>query len=224
MTFNEISYMILEGIRNNHIVDDERLDLRLIKAWVNLKRAQYIRNQRSANPNGRLNLNLYQSLPVVVEVNTLIDQGNYPYASAVENSKIVQSTSVIPPVLEDKNGPIIYTIESTDLMKLPFSIVDYDYMRVAGNGKFNTSLIFASIRDNKLYFKYNIFFDTYTSVVFKAIFEDPRLVTGFNDETSTYPASLGLIEYIKNAVYEIDAKIMMSLPSDESNDSDGTVR
>lgn len=221
MTLNEISYMILEGIRANNITDDDRLDMRLIKDWIDLKRAQYIKNQRNNNPNGRLNLNLYQSLPLELKVTDVTDAGDYPYASAKQEMQILESTTNIPPILEDKNGPVIYSIESEDLMKFAYSVVDYDYLRVAGNGKFNRSLIFAAIRDNKVYFKYNSNLEYYPKIVLKAIFESPRQVTGYDDETTRYPASLGLIEYIKNAIFEIDAKVALTMPTDESNDSSG---
>lgn len=224
MTLNEIAYMILESIRNNEIMDDENLDIRLIYDWIDLKRAQYIKNQRSKNPNGRLNLNLYQKIDVEIEVDILIDAGFYPYQSAKEDDKIVQSIDEIPTIIEDKGGPIILTIESQDLMKLPFSVVDYDYMRVAGNGKFNKNLIFASIRDNRIYFKYNEFFDSYTNVVIRALFENPRDVSGFSPITSRYPANLGLIEYIKNGIFDSDIKMIFSGRSDEINDADGTIK
>jgi len=224
MVLNEIAYMCLEILRAGHVVDDERLDLRLIKDWIDLKRAQYIKNQLSQNPNSRLNLNLYQTLPVTVVVQTVTDVGNYPYADATTQLyKIVESSTTIPAILENKNGPIVYSLESQDKMKLPFSFVDYDYMRFAGNGKFNTGLIFGSLRDNKIYFKYNAFFDTYTSVVLKAVFENPRDVTGFSDSTSEYPANLGLIEYIKNGILDMDGKAFITNPTDEINDASGKI-
>ena len=223
MTQNEISYMILEGIRANNITDHDRLDLRLIKDWIDLKRAQYIKNQRNSNPNGRLNLNLYQSQPITLSVTDVTDAGEYPFLTPKQDTQIMESGE-IPPILEDKNGPVIYSIESEDVMKLAYSVVDYDYLRVAGNGKFNRNLIFAAIRDNKVYLKYNSNLEFYSNIVLKAIFENPRLVTGFDDETSRYPASLGLIEYIKNAIYEIDAKVVLTMPSDNTNDSSGEVK
>ena len=119
---------------------------------------------------------------------------------------------------------MIYSLESQDKMKLPFSFVDYDYMRFAGNGKFNTGIIFGSLRDNKIYFKYNTFFDTYTDVVLKAIFENPRDVTGFNEETDEFPANAGLIEYIKNGVMDLDIRMFLQAREDEINDSSGEIK
>ena len=223
MTLHEIASMILETIRAGEIMDDENLDERLIYDWIDLKRSQYIRNQLTKNPNGRLNLNIYQKLDISVEVFLVEDAGFYPYSTAVEDNNIVVSTEDIPSIIEDRSGPVILSIESEDLMKLPFSVVDYDYMRLAGNGKFNNNLIFASIRDNRIYFKYNEFFDTYTDVVLRALFENPREVNGFSPLTSEYPANLGLIEYIKNAIYQMDIKMLFSGKSDENNDADGTI-
>lgn len=225
MTLNGISFMCLEMLRAGHVVDDERLDLRLIKDWIDLKRSQYIKNQLTQNPNSRLNLNLYQSINVVVAVGNVTDNADYPYANdTTQLYKIVESASSIPAVLEGRNGPIIYSLESQDKMKLPFQFVDYDYMRFAGNGKFNTNLIFGSLRDNKLYFKYNTYFDTYTTVVLKAVFENPRDITGFNDNTTEYPANAGLIEYIKNGILDTDAKLFIINPSDEINDASGDIK
>ena len=44
MTLNEI-YMILELIRQGHIVDDEDLDLRIIYKFLETKRVEFIRSQ-----------------------------------------------------------------------------------------------------------------------------------------------------------------------------------
>jgi len=224
MTLKEISYMVLELLRKNHVVDDERLDKRLIHDWIDGKRAQYIKNQRTKNPNGRLNLNLYQSIDIEVEEVAVTDAGYYPYISQVQDDNIVVSTTEIPNILEDNSGPVILSIESEDLMKIPFSVVDYDYMRIAGHGKFNSNIIFTSIRDNRIYFKYNDFFDTYTDVVIRAIFENPRDVPGFDADTSEYPANLGLVEYIKNSIFDVDAKILYIGQADEVSDSSGEIK
>lgn len=223
-TLNEISFMILEMLRAGHVVDDERLDLRLIKDWIDLKRSQYIKNQLTQNPNSRLNLNLYQTLNITVAVENVTDNADYPYSNATTQLyKIVESSTPIPSILEGKTGPIIFSLESQDKMKLPFQFVDYDYMRFAGNGKFNTNLIFGSLRDNKIYFKYNTYFDTYTTVILKAVFENPRDITGFNDNTTEYPANAGLIEYIKNGILDMDAKSFIINPTDEINDASGVL-
>lgn len=223
MTLTEISYMIKTMIREGKIVDDDTLDTRLIKDWIDLKREQFISNKRSQNPNNRLHQSFYQKLPIAVSVvDPVTDAGDYPYSdSTTQAYTIVKSDETIPDILEDKSGPAILTVESQDRMKLPFSYVDYDRLRFSGNGKFNSGLIFGSIRDNYLYFNHNTFFDTYTNVELRAIFQNPRDVTGFNDDTSEYPANLALIEYIKNAIYDKDIRMFLNGQPDEQNDATG---
>lgn len=224
MTLEEIGYMVLEEVRRNNITDDENIDIRLVYDWVNMKRSQFIRNKFSTNPNNRIDLNLYQLQPVTVAVNTVTANGDYPYSNnTTQLYKIVESTTTIPTIVEGKQGPISFTVESEDLMKLPFSIVDYDQLRFSGNGRFNTNLIFGAFRDEKLYFKYNTYFDTYTTINIRAIFEDPRLVTGFDETLTRYPANLGLIEYIKNAIFDKDIRMIFSSKSDNINDATSEV-
>jgi hypothetical protein len=225
MTLTEINYMLLEIIRKGHIVDDERLSSRLISKWVNQKRGAYIRKNRNTNPNNRTNLNIYQSLPITVSVESTTDAGNYPYLDEyTQLYSIVESTIDIPSIMEDKSGPIIYSIESEDKFKLPFSIVNYDHLRFSGNGKFNKNIIFTAIRDNKLYFKYNNFFDTYTNVILKAVFKDPTELNSFNEDTSEYPISNMGLEYLKTELYNTDIRMFLSGITDEINDASGEIK
>lgn len=224
-SLNEISYMILETVRENHIVDDERIDIRLIYDWINLKRAQYIKNSRNINPNNRINLNLYQTINVSVFEDPVIDAGDYPFLNnTTQLYKIIQSTDTIPTIIEDKNGPIILSLESEDSMKLPFSVVDYDYLKFAGSGRFNTGTIFGAVRDNYVFFKYNAFFDRYNTVKLRAIFEDPTAVTDFDEDVDRYPADLGLVEYIKNGIYDKDIRMIFNVKADEVNDASGDIK
>jgi hypothetical protein len=225
MTIVEIAYMVLETMRSHHLVDDDRIDIRLVMDWIDLKRGKYIKDQRAKNPNSRLNLNLYQSIELGVFVDNVFDAGHYPYVNdTTQIYKIVESDT-IPAIIEDAGGPMILSIESEDLMKLPFSVVDFDYMKFAGNGKFNRNLIFTSVRDNKVYFRYNQFFDSHDIVIIRAVFESPREVPGYDIDKSRYPANHGLIEYIKNGIYDLELKTMLELGrTDEVNDATGEVK
>lgn len=226
MTLPEIRYMILEEIRNNMIVDDERIDFRLLDKWIMMKRALFLKNV-TTNSTSRINLAHYQTITVTVSVksNSFLDE--YPFDQTNDPDrqliKTVESTTEIPNIIENRYGPIVYSIESTDKMKLAFSFVDFDYMKVVGNGRFNRNLIFASVRDKILYFKYNTFFDTHTSVILKALFEDPTQVPDFDKEEDEYPCNADLIEYIKNAIFKEDISMIFKGKSDEVNDASGNI-
>lgn len=224
MTLTELSYLCWELLRKGSIVDDERLDIRMLQDWIHLKRAEYIRNTLSKNPNNRISLNMYQSLSVPVSVAGVEDAGDYPYSnSTTQLYEIVSSDSTIPRILEGKSGPLILSLESEDLMKLPFSVVDFDYLRFAGKGRFNSNIIFGSIRDNKVYFKYHPFFDTYQTVVLRAVFENPSDVTGFDADTTDYPVDAPLMEYIKNGILDVEIKNFLRGETDEASDSSGEI-
>lgn len=225
MTLTELSYMCWEILRAGHVVDDERLDIRLLNDWVILKRANFIKNQLSKNPNSRISLNIYQPITLTVSVNNVTDVGDYPYVNnTTQLYKIVKSTTTIPTIIETKTGSAILSLETEDLMKLPFSVVDYDYLRFAGNGKFNSSIIFGSIRDNYVYFKYNSHFDTYTKVVLRAVFEDPTSVSGFNQDVDRFPVDLDIVDYIKNAIVTEDLNKFLKGVTDETSDSSGQIK
>ena len=230
-TLQELTYLILETIRDNEIVDDEKIDLRLIQDWVIMKRSDFLRQKSSNNfnPNKSINLNNYQNMDLTVAVGESSSTGfnEYPFDDTADPNRqlreIVTSVEDIPSILENKQGPMIYGLEDPDLMKLPFSVIPYDYMRFAGNGKFNTNLIFGSLRDNKIYFKYNEYFDSNTDVVLRAIFEDPREVPNYNIKTDRFPVSCELLEAIKNTIFDKDFRTLLMGKSDEVNDASGTI-
>jgi len=225
MVLKEISYMVLEMLRNNYLVDDENLSTLMIENWVNMKRDQYIRNSLSTNPNDRIDLSLYQTMDVSVDVLNVEDAGDYPFVNSnTQLYEIVESTTAIPPIIEGKSGPLILSVESEDLMKFPFTMVDYDELRFVGNGKFTHKFIYGAIRDNKMYFKYNDFFNTYQTVKLRAVFIDPREVAGFDSAVTRYPANDGLIEYIKNGIFDKDIRMIISGRADTVNDASGTIK
>lgn len=228
MTLREVGYMVLETIRDNKIVDDEKIDPRLIYAWIHLKRAEFIKKKQSTNPNNRVDHNLLQTQLVEVASENVTAAGNYPFSDdSVQDFTIVKSTVELPSIVEDKSGPIIYSVESEDGMKLPFSKTSYDQLRFSGNGRFNSNIVFYALRDKYLYFKEHSFFDTYSNVVIRAVFEDPTKITGLDGtaftEDSNYPINYELMEYIKNAILSTDIRMVFTGKSDTSNDASGEI-
>lgn len=223
MKLKEITYLVLEELRNNNIVDDEDLDLRLIEAWVTIKRNVLLEQRLSSGK--RINMNNMQELAVTLEEVVSYDtQSAYPYANlTTQDYTIWQSTTTIPNIIEGRKGPGVYSLMSTDKMKLPFSFVEYNHMKMAGNGRFNSSFIYGSLRDHILYFKPNTYFDTDPNCIISAIFEDPRNVTGFNVDTDNYPCSDDIVEAIKNSIFDKDFRVILNSQSDTENNanSDG---
>ena len=229
MTLEQISYMILEGIRAHNIVDDENIDIRLIDAWVQLKRIQYLRNVIK-NPFERVSLINYQVYPITVGVVDITPVSEYPFDNTLDPNrqlmKIIKSTTTVPTIIESNSGPLVYSVETTDQMKFSFSFVDYDYLKVAGNGRFNSSLVFAAIRDSYLYLKYNAIFDGLSPIIslnLRAVFTDPTVIPGFDRSATEYPCSGEVIEYIKNGIYDKDLKVALTTKADTENNANGEV-
>lgn len=224
MTLTELSYMMLEILREGHVVDDERLDHRLIKDWIGLKRTKFIEQRLSKNPNARFSLNTYQKIPLTLVLEDVIDAGDYPYIDdTVQDYQYHETIEDIPNIMEGKEGPLIYSVESQDVIKLPFTVVDYDHLRLAGNGKFNSTIIFCAFRDNKLYFKYNENMVTYPDIILRALFENPSDVPGYDDDTSEYPVDASMLDDMKKYIIQEDLNSFLKGVSDEINDASGEI-
>lgn len=211
MTISEISYLILETLREGQIVDDERLDIRLIHSFIPTKRAEYLQNiidKGLYSPE-----NAYQSIDLSV---TTESSNNINYTVASES---------IPNILNTKYGYSIHSVSSPDINQYDFTLVNNSHFKMAGNGKFYANAIFCTKIGDKLYFKSkNPVLNTLESCTINAIFEDPLDVSSFDEENDDYPIDIQGIEYIKKSVYNTDVKMFMSGVADEVSDSSGEIK
>ena len=74
-----------------------------------------------------------------------------------------------------------------------------------------------------MYFKYHTFFDSHTAIKLRAVFQDPTDVTGFDEDSDEYPCSYDMLEYIKNAIFKEDMRVILATKSDEINDASGEI-
>jgi hypothetical protein len=227
MTLREIVYFILEPVKSFKLVDDEEIDIRMVKAWIKAKRAELIKNK--ANAGQDINLNNAQS--VVYDITSIptytgIQSQTSYFCGKTQDYTIYRTTEPLPSILTGHFSPLVLELTSEDMMQYPFSFVPFSQLRFSGNGRFNTNLIYGSMDvDKYLYLKTNDEFIDRPSVTIKAVFEDPEKVPGFDEEVDEYPCSLDLIELIKKAVFDIDLKVMLrTIPlEDDSNDANDGV-
>lgn len=209
MRLKEITYALLELIRNGSIVDDEKIDFRLLEMFVRSKRSDYIKG--------------------LADSNKTIPEGFYQYYISTtftilppENGRYLYTFS-IPKVVESRFNPLISEITRTgNLSYIPFKLVNNYHFKFTGNGKMNSNIIFATYRDNKLYINSkNSLTNVLNNVTIKGIFVDPENITTFDVETGEYPITLDCYEYIKNEILSTDLKILISSKSDVVNNSNG---
>ena len=219
MTLQEIAFYILEPIRSFNIVDDEEIDIRIVKTWVKTKRAEILKNK--ANQGQDINLNNAQSVKYDLELIPTYT-GNKSSVSYIcgstQDYSIYRTEDPLPSVLTGHSSPLVLEITSEDMMQYPFSFVPFSQLRFSGNGRFSKNLMYGAIDvDKYLYLKVNDEFKDRPSVVIKAVFEDPTAVPGFNEETDSYPCSLDVVEAIKNYVFDKDFRIQLNATEDTEN-------
>ena len=212
MTLQEIAYYILEPVKSFNIVDDEEIDIRMVKAWIKAKRADILKNK--ANSGQDINLNNAQSITYGLELKDTYTGTKSTTVYNCENGQdysIYKSTEPLPNLLHYHGSPLVLELTSEDKMHLPYSMVPFSQLRFSGNGRFTSSMIYGSIDvDKYVYFKVNDEFLTRPNFVIKGIFEDPTAVPGFDEENDQYPCSLDVIEAIKNSVFDKDFKILLA--------------
>jgi len=211
MTRSEIAYSILETIRQGSIVDDERLDIRLIESFIPIKRAEYLEESLKKNiPASENSIQEYTA-----DINR-IDFGSYTGTV---------TTASVPNPINTKFGLALVEIASTDFNQYPFTIVNSSHFRFAGNGRFNRDNIFVCYENNTLFFKSgDTTFNTLEQCIIRGVFEYPENVPGFDVENDDYPVDVQGIDYIKESIFRMDIRMFMAGITDEISDSSGEIK
>jgi len=210
MKLRDISYELLMIARGSHITDDDRIDLRLLESFIKQYREDYI-----------VNLNrVSKMIPEVFVQSTIV-----PLEMVTTNSyKTLESVDIIPKLVTGRFGPLIAGIYSDKVMEFSYTIVNRNQLRFSGNGRFNGFAIFVSYFNNKLNFKYiDDGFNLMTDVDLAAVFANPSIVPGFDEDVDDFPLDLSCVNFIKDAFFKSELKLLLQLPSDEVNSADGKV-
>ena len=217
MLRSEITYAILELIRNGSIVDDDRLDLRLIEEFIRAKRVEFI--NQMVDSTKVLPEHFYQYITVTSKTEL----------SAPDAEEKVYKLVDMPKVVFARSGPVIVEITSDDatykskaLLDLPYKLVNPQAFKYAGNGRFNTKWVFATYKDDDLIIKSkNTLLPSVTRFLIKAAVENPEDVSGFDVETMDYPISKQGFDFIKTEVLTKDIRIFVSTTPDSTNNASG---
>lgn len=216
MTLREISYALLELIRNTFIVDDERIDSRLIDVFVKNKREEFIKNKSRISGH---NEQLRQTMWIDMELDTTNHQ-----------PAVLVSTNSTPNFIENRHGLLIDEIRGENHMAYPFTVVPFSRFRFSGNGVANTNTIYASVHGSKLYLtSKDAGFKVIEKVKLEGVFAEPLEVLDasgnpqLTTETGDYPIDGEIFNYIKKEILKGDFAFMLRLKSDETNDASGEI-
>lgn len=231
MTLAELIYELRGIIRRENLFDDDRLDDRLLKHWVHNQRALWVRNEM--NKPRSTDEQIIQTLGCIpLEV---ADRTSCP--EFLTGYSILQTSVEIPKTIELNNSDGILEVGPVDKISRPFSYINLNRARFAGEGVFNRNIIFgfrygqrilliAKEMESGSFLKYLAY------LRLRGVFEDPEDVATFNHvdgsscydiQTDDYPLNRWMWNYIRNAIIEANFQLLVSAPTDKENDSTETL-
>jgi hypothetical protein len=210
MTLEKIGNALLELLRQGHVVDDERFDIRLLYDFIVTKRVEYLKTVIDRGQG--ISENVKQSLDLSVES---YDDGN---------STILRTIEKVPSFLNTRSGLSITDVTSDDETSLLFTYVPYNHFKYSGNGKLNQSIVFITYKDGYLMVKSrNNAFKLMNNIKVSGILQDPRNKPNFDNSIDEFPIDYDGFEYIKSAIVGQDFKMFLSGVEDEVSDSSGEI-
>jgi hypothetical protein len=223
MTLNEIIYELRLTIRAQKLYDDDQLDNRLLKQWVNNQRALWIRNE--INKNHSVDDQILQKVCMELEV---ADRSDCPIRDT--EFSVLQSTQQIPKTIELYHEDGIIRVAPVDQMAYKYSYVPIERAQFGGNGRFNRKIIFAFRYNNYLYLHSQIAsnyarFIKYIMVY--GLFENPETLASFThvsgqpcySDDQDYPLNNWMWNYMKGEILKAEFEVLIQAPTDEVNDS-----
>lgn len=224
MTLRDLISDLYLAIQQN-VSDDTVLDDRLLAHFIHKQRALWIRNELN---NGRsVDSNITQEYITTITPATLSEIDGVPQGySAYKTSTVLPRTVELHfrPALELVTP--VYTETDYSYKIKPFKIVDYNSAQYVGNGKFSKGKIFVYPENELLYVlipDYG-FYEAFSSIKIKGIFENPEEVSGYEFETSKYPLSLHMWNYIKGTILNEDLRQFYVSNEDSINNSSNDIK
>jgi hypothetical protein len=214
-----ISEVYLEASQN--ISDDTILDDRLIIQFINKQRNLWIRNE--LNKNRTVDSNIIQEMSVEIESCSNNETDNVP-----EDYLLYKTKTIVPTFVELHHKPAleqvtpIYNNEVYEKGKVkPFKLVDYTNSMFVGHGKFTKGMVFTYPANDRIYLLIpeHGFYNEFSSIKIRGVFENPTQVPGFNIETSRYPISTYMWNYIKGIIMEQDLRSFYIAIQDPTNNA-----
>ena len=224
MTLRDLISDLYLAIQQN-VSDDTVIDDRLLAHFIHKQRALWIRNELN---NGRtVDSNITQEYTAAITAATLPEVDGIP-----EGYTVYKTSTTLPRTIELHYRPAIehvtpiYSNSDYSYKIKPFKVVDFSTAQYVGNGKFSKGKIFAYPENELLYILIpdEGFYEAFTSIKIKGIFENPEEVSGYVFETSKYPLSLHMWNYIKGTILNEDLRQFYVSNEDPINNSSNDLK
>lgn len=231
MTLNEATYELKMIIRRNNLSDDDRLDNRLVRDWIHGQRELWIRNE--VNKNRMVDQSIIQSLGCVnLEV---ADRSSCP--SFTTGYSVLQTSQDIPKRIELNNWDGIFEVGPIDKIARRFSYINISRARFAGNGQFNSKIIYAFPYGNRIMLiakdmESGSFLKYLRYIGVRGLFADPTEVASFTHVDGTacysndddYPMNRWMWQYMRQAILEANFDLLIRTPTDKVNNANDTLK
>jgi hypothetical protein len=230
-TFRHYTDEVRLRIRRLNLYDDDKLDDRLIKFWINNQRSLWLRNEM--NKPRSVDEQIVQTLGAVqLEV---ADRSRVP--DRLIGYSVLQTVEDIPTVIELNNGDGIIEVGPVDPISLPFSYVNIHRARRGGNGKFNKRIIFAFRYGLKLLvisrdMESGSFAKYLRYLRVRGVFYNPEDVANFThvdgsacySDNDEYPMNEWMWNYMRDQITKDNFQLITGAPTDKVNDASETLK
>jgi len=224
MTPKEITSELRLTIRAQKLYDDDNLDDRLLKHWVNNQRALWIRNE--VNKNHSIDDQIIQKACIEMEV---ADRSDCPVQTT--QFDVLRSVLEIPKTIELHQSDGIIRVGPVDGLARDYSYIPLARAKFGGNGRFNKTIIFAYRYHNRMYLhsqKSSNYARYIKYIMIYGLFEDPAALSRFThidgnacySDSNDYPLNSWMWSYIKSQIVRAEFDLLIQAPVDNINDSD----
>ena len=223
-THNELIYSVLDKLKP-HLTDDIDISPREIGWEIGVTRALLLRQE--LNKNRTIDAAIIQDLGCVeVEVSDRAE-----CCDISTDCKIIRTKLEIPTAIELYNSTGITRIGPIDKLDMDYSFITYNRAKFVGNGKYNKDLIYAFLRNNRVYLvskNDKVKFIKYINIA--GVFENPTEVIPFTNCGGTscfssddeYPINSWMIPVLQDMVINKFIRTIQ-MPKDTINDGTDTV-
>jgi hypothetical protein len=229
-TFKHYINEVRLRIRQLNLYDDDKLDDRLIKFWINNQRSLWLRNDM--NKPHDVDESIIQPLVDKLEV---ADRSLVPVY--LTGYSVLRTVHDIPKPIELNNGDGIMEVGPVDEIARRFSYVNISRARFAGNGRWNSRVIFA--------FRYGLRFLVISKdmesgsflkymryLKIRGVFYNPEELANFThvdgspcySDNDDYPMNEWMWNYIRDQITKDNFELVTNAPTDKVNDANETLK
>lgn len=224
MTFNQYAYDIWEAMRAT-LVDDDSVDLRQVKFWLNTQRALFLRNEYNKD-NRNIDPHVLQSFCMELE-----HADSSECCNIGSGCTVVRTVNELPVPIELYQGDMLTYVGPIGKFRSTYLRTNRNMAPFVNNGRFNRNIVHWLLHNHRIYLIFhqqNMEVKLLKYISVSGVFEDPEQLRElldcpggthcYTDETE-YPIGAWMYPYLKSAVLQLHVQPEMVTSTDKANDA-----